>query len=215
MRPILITAATLLVLTGCTLPLDESIDPYASPDALVAGLVSSWENLDYSVYRDRVLYDDAETTSDGRAYEAFAFYFIEAQDGYGEGWDLGEELEHVARLLSGQPSGDGYYGGLRSVELDFSPVGDWEEPEGDEIHGDDFPEGLIGRRYATDLSIVLDGAGGSSGIEALEIGDLVDFYVIPVDGIDGQGYRLWKWQDVSAEARSSSSMTWSELKLAW
>ncbi len=215
MRLILLASATLLVLSGCTLPLDESIDPYGSPDALVEGLSSAWSNLDYSVYRDRVLYDDAETTSDGRSYEAFAFYFIEPEDGYGEGWDRSEELEHVARLLSGQPSRDGYYGGLRGMELEFSPLGDWEEPEADEIKGDDYPEGLVWRRYGTSLNIELDGAGGSSGIDALEIGDVVDFYVIPVDGIDGQGYRLWKWQDVSAETRTSSSMTWSELKLAW
>jgi hypothetical protein len=211
----LFTMVLLLILVGCALPPEDYRDPYPAPNNVVMAFESAWESMDPETYRNRILYDHDEVTSDGEQYASFEFYFLEPHDTHGASWSFQDELEHVEHLFSGEPSSDGSLGSVELIELELSPITEWTELEGANIEGDPFPSGTLFRRFETDLSLILDADSGSEDIDALIVGDIIEFYVIPVDGIDGQGYRLWKWMDLSYDFRGTTQISWGDIKSAW
>jgi len=198
------------------LPPEDNHKPYPAPNDLVGAFVEIWQDGDLDVYRDRLLYDQAEVTSDGEAYSSFEFYFIEPDDSYGPSWDLEDELRHSGNIFSGEPSSDGSTPGVLSIALNLEALTDWVEPESPFVEGDVYPEGTLFRRYRTDMDVNLDGTIEGTDINVLRVHDRIEFYAIPVDGIEGPGYRLWKWLDLDAgNLRGSQNSSWTVIKTLW
>ncbi len=214
MRRFLIPAMLLIMLGACTLPPEELRDPYPAPNNVVTGLTQIWVEMDSDTYIQRVLYDSDEISSDGQAYDAFEYIFSEPVDGHGSSWSLGNEIAAAMAIMSGDGSDSGMPG-VESIVLSFQGEDDWVAPEGNDVEGDPFPDGTLMRQYQTDMRINLKGNIEGSEVDFLEIDDSLIFYVIPVDGIDGQGYRLWKWLDLSSGLLATEDTTWTAFKTAW
>jgi len=120
----------ILFLTGCSyktlLAPDGELSPqylsYATPDGLAANFVTVWENRDIDEYGENLFYDGVEPDTDGLSYEPFRFYFL---PGELESWGLDEEISHTEALFSGRPARDGKTPGVKRIDLELHPQGDW------------------------------------------------------------------------------------------
>jgi len=201
---LLILAVALLASSGCLFSPPEKDDPvitgpeyldYTTQDNLIANFEEAWNHMDFTEYRDNILYDGEMAAPDGETYAAFTFYFIIPDDIYGESWGIEEEKDHTEGLFSGNDALDGGPG-VKNITLHFSNITIWSDPDNPlEVYGDEYPVGTKVRRFQTDLSIELKGTN-SDGYSGYEVNDHVDFFVIPVDVDGSTEYRLWKWRDI-------------------
>jgi len=200
-----------LLLSACSVEDYEDYyrEPYSSPEALASAFDRVWESGDLDEYGRRLLYDPEEVTRDGRTYPGFAFYFTEQEGGV---WTRDEELAHLAGFFSGNPSPGGEVGGVEELSLDMALDGQWEFVGGATIEGDLAPSGTKRGRYEVDLVVDLQACVGSEGIDGFVIGGSMTLYVIPVDGLNGPGYRLWKWVD---ETEALPGQSWGGIKRLW
>ena len=203
---LLILAVALLASSGCLFSPPEKTGgndngpeylAYDSPDNLIHNFIEAWNYMDFPEYRDNILYDGEQLATDGSAYEAFKFYFIEPDDTYGPSWGIEEEKTHTEALFSGNPSQDGTTPGVESISLRFENLSVWSPPTNPfEVEGDPYPAGTQYRRYQTDMDINLKGTIEGSEVNVLLVYDKVEFYVIPVEVDGATEYRLWKWRDI-------------------
>ncbi len=213
--PLVLIAALIL---GCSSSSDPGTgDPaseynWESPGDAIGSFTEIWNHMDFAEYRDFALYDGEELATDGAAYSAFKFYFVDDTGEYGPFWGCEEEKEHTEALFSGNPSQDATTPGVESVALNFVPAGAWSDPDNPlEVEGDEYPDGTQYRTYQTDLTVNLKGTIEGTEVNVLLVRDTVRFYVIPVGDPENPEYRLWKWMDLTQGFRTQSS-DWSTLK---
>ncbi len=201
-----ILAVALLASSGCLFNPTEKVGPddpgpeylnYNTAENLIQNFKEAWNHMDYTEYRDHILYDGEAAAPDGEDYEAFKFYFIEDDGEYGDSWGVEEEKIHTEALFSGNSSQDGDTPGVESISLTFENLSVWSVPTNPfNVEGDSYPAGTQFRRYQTDMDINLKGTIEGTEINVLLVNDTVEFYVIPIDVDGSTEYRLWKWLDL-------------------
>ncbi len=203
--PILMVAAV-----GCN---DSTTDPgpggtpvdVSTPDSLLVSLERVLEAMDAATYAELLNDSDRDVAA------SFEFYFTPLDLGdYPYQFSLSEELSCMGHLLGGDP-GESAEGepipAVSSVDINFFPHGDaWESIDGLVVEGDIAPPGAVRRRFETSYLLTLDAVIGGGGINAFDIQDQMDLYLVPA----GDGYRIWKQFDIIS--RGTADMSWSELK---
>jgi len=172
--------------------------PNTSPENLLANLITAWEAMDADGYAE-LLYGGEQRAADGAFYAPFKFHLAA---GSGEAlpdfWVQSREVAGCQRLLGGL-AGAGVPG-VRSVELEISPIGAWGPMGGDAIGGDAIPTGARWCLCEVQAVFTLKEAYGSD-INSWLASGRGTFQCLPVPVSGSEEWRLWKcWDETDTRA---------------